>query len=90
MSSHSLVASIDNVVGEINEKLSETSLGSRIITKNRLKGSISEGFGQALAKCLTSSRVVAKTGRLSAINSLSSSNQKGWIIPKEAANNMLK
>ena len=68
--SHSLVASVDNVVREINEKLSKTSFGSRIIAKDRLKGSISERFWQALAECLTSSCVVAQSGHIISLNSL--------------------
>lgn len=56
-----VVCSINDVVGKVDQELSETTLGSGIIPQNRGESSITQWLGKALAECLTSASVIAQT-----------------------------
>jgi hypothetical protein len=60
-----IVGSIHDVIGEIDQKLSETTLGRSVVSKNRREGGVAERLWKALTKCLTSASVITQTGTVS-------------------------
>ena len=52
---------LDDVVGEIDEKLGEAPLGGSVVTEDRGEGGVAKRLGQTLAKSLTRSGVVAES-----------------------------
>jgi hypothetical protein len=65
---HLLVASrLDDVIGEINEKLSQAALSSGIIAEDRRERGIAKRLRQALAKSLASASVIAQAKRQLAV-----------------------
>jgi hypothetical protein len=55
-----VVRGINDIVGKVDQELSETALGGGIVAQNGGEGSIAEGFGQALAECLSCAGVVTQ------------------------------
>jgi hypothetical protein len=60
-----IVGSIHDVIGEIDQKLSETTLGGGVVSKNRREGGVAERLWKALSKRLTSASVITQTGTVS-------------------------
>ena len=56
-----VILCICNSVTQIDEKLSKTALGGGIISEDIGEGCITKRFWQALAQCLTSPVIVAKS-----------------------------
>jgi hypothetical protein len=56
-------ARVNHVVREVDEELSEASLGCSIVTENGREGCIPEGFGETLAKSFTCSGIIAESER---------------------------
>jgi hypothetical protein len=60
-----VIRGIDNVVGEVDQELSKTALGGRVVSQNRREGGVTERLWQALAERFTSAGVVAQADRVS-------------------------
>lgn len=52
---------VPDIVGEVDEQLSETAFSSRVVAQNGRECSIAEGFREALAQSLASSGVITQT-----------------------------
>lgn len=57
------ITGVDDVIGEVDEKLRQTAFSSRVIAQNRRKCSIAERFGEALAQGLASSGIITQAER---------------------------
>jgi len=84
---HLLVASrLDDVIGEVDQKLSQTALSSGIIAEDRRESGIAKRLRQALAKSLASASVIAQAKQRSAVVLKS----PHLHVPKETPNNVLE
>lgn len=63
-------SAIGNVVGEVNEKLSETALGGCIVTKHGRESGIPKRLGETLTQSLPGSAVVTQTGKIVSMGGL--------------------
>lgn len=79
---------VHNIVREVDEQLCEASLGSRIVSEHRRKGSVAQRLGKTLPQSLTGTCVVAQAAhKLLARTTFA---VRVGYLPKEAPNNMLK
>lgn len=82
-----IVRGVNDIIGQVDQELSETALGSGIITQNGGEGSITQRLGQALAERLASASVVAQPVQ-------SQMRKQRYTLrsdlPKKAAHNVLQ
>lgn len=53
---------VGDIIGKVDQELRETALGGRIVPKNRRKGSIPQGFGEALSQGLACAAIITQAG----------------------------